>query len=104
MPPDAGDILEGSDPPVIAMVADKAQGFTVRLSPDLLRQIDALILERKYTTRNDFVKQAVIWKLNQEEYKKTIREEILNIVRKEPEFREELVKSLLEASLEGLKK
>lgn len=104
MSPDAGDILEGSDPPVTTMVADKAQGFTVRLSPDLLRQIDDLIKDRKYTTRNDFVKQAVIWKLNQEEYRKSIREEILNIIRKEPEFKEELIKNLLQTTLEGLKK
>jgi Arc/MetJ-type ribon-helix-helix transcriptional regulator len=47
---------------------NKSGNAMVRLSPDIHNRIEALIQTGRFRTKTDFIRQAVNWYLNQEEY------------------------------------
>jgi Arc/MetJ-type ribon-helix-helix transcriptional regulator len=80
------------------------KGFSIRLPEDQINQIDALVEKGKYTTRNDFIKRAVSWLLNQEDYRKMQREELLLLLKNDSEIQSALRLELSRAITEKFQK
>jgi Arc/MetJ-type ribon-helix-helix transcriptional regulator len=76
------------------------RAFSIRLPEDQILQIDELIKKGKFTTRNDFIKRAVSWLLNQEEFRNLQRSELLRLLKNDPEIKAQMRDELMTAIAE----
>jgi Arc/MetJ-type ribon-helix-helix transcriptional regulator len=104
MSEDEDTIFNVTDPPKTIMDSGKQQGFQIRLPPDMIRQIDELVEQKKFTTRNEFIKRAAIHMLDYEEFRRTQRSELLTLIKHDHEMRREIIDSLKKIALEELQK
>jgi Arc/MetJ-type ribon-helix-helix transcriptional regulator len=74
------------------MVRRGKERIEVRLSPASLSEIDKLISSGMYASRSDFVNHAVESELSERKIERNIRDKILDLIKSDPEIRDELRK------------
>lgn len=75
---------------VLATMRQKRERFEVRISPAALKRIDILIDSGEYASRSDFIHEAICEKLAEEKVVKNFKEKLLELIRTDPDIREEL--------------
>lgn len=63
-----------------------------RISPAALIEIDKLVDSGLYSSRSDFVNHAVTSELSERKIERNMRDRILDMIRSDPEIRQELRK------------
>lgn len=76
------------------MVESHKKNVNVKFSQGVLDKIEIEVMSGKYSTPSDFIVTAVHWYLNQEEYRKHQREEIISLIRSDPAIMEEIRESI----------
>lgn len=68
----------------------KRSKFTVqvRISPAAIKEIEALVDAGEYSSRSDFVNQAVISELVEKRLEKELKERVLNLIKFDQEIRD----------------
>lgn len=77
---------------LLAMVRRSKERFEVRLSHATLSKIDEMIESGNYASRSDFINQAIYEKIGEERCMKNVRDVLLDLIRNDPEIRDEFSK------------
>jgi Arc/MetJ-type ribon-helix-helix transcriptional regulator len=77
---------------IITMVRRGKERFEVRLSHATLSKIDEMIETGQYASRSDFINQAIYEKIGEERCMKTIKDILIDLIRTDPEIRDEITK------------